>query len=64
MSVEAAGFKTTRRTGNQIVPASAANIDVALEVGMATESVSVAASAGDVLPDTGALGKEVSRDLA
>lgn len=63
ISVEAAGFKTTRRTGNRIVPSSAASIDLAMEVGGTTESVQVVASAGDVLPDSGTLGKEVDRKL-
>lgn len=63
ISVEAAGFKTITRTNNRILPSGAAGIDITLEIGGTTETVQVTASASDVLPDNGALGKEVDRTV-
>ena len=62
ISVEAAGFKTTQQTHNRIAPSMAANIDLALTVGAIAETVSVTASAGSVLPDSGTIGSVVERE--
>ncbi len=64
IAVDSPGFKSSRRTNNQIIASSAANIDLSLEVGGTTDAVSVTATAADVLPDTGALGKMVGSEQA
>jgi outer membrane receptor protein involved in Fe transport len=45
LSIDAAGFKPTKRTGIQLQVGAAVTLDVRVEVGNATESVSVAADA-------------------
>jgi hypothetical protein len=64
VTVEADGFKTRRQTQNQIVPSTAASIDVTLDIGGTTETVSVVATVGAVLSDSGTLGNEVGRAQA
>ena len=63
ISAESRGFKKTQQTHNQIVPSMAANIDLNLEVGVLSETVSVTASANAVLPDSGTLGNIVGREI-
>ena len=63
ISAEARGFKKTQQAHNEIIPSMAANIDLALEVGVVSETVAVTASVGAVLPDSGTLGNVVDREL-
>ena len=48
---------------NEIVPATAANINITLVVGAASQSVTVIATAGAVLPDSGTLSKVINQDV-
>jgi hypothetical protein len=63
ISAEAAGFKQVKQTHNEIIPAMAASVNLALEIGVVTESVSVSAAVGAVLPDSGTLGNVVEGDV-
>jgi hypothetical protein len=62
ISAEAAGFKTIQQKQNRIAPSIAANIDLTLQVGAVSETVSVNAKAGSVLPDSGTLGSVIERE--
>jgi hypothetical protein len=55
VSVEQAGFKTFRRAGMALGAAQILRLDVTLEVGAATESVTVSAEASMLNLDSGAL---------
>ena len=63
IQVQAPGFKATRQQHNEIVPAMAANINLNLEIGGTSESVSVTASPSAVLPDSGVLSKVIDHDV-
>ena len=63
ISAEAPGFKEARQTHNEIAPSTPASINLTLTLGVVTETVSVTASVGSVLPDNGALSGLVDKDV-
>jgi hypothetical protein len=61
ISVEVAGFKTAVRTGNLLQVGSPIVVDVQLEVGLVTETVSVEAAAEQLRTSNAAIGNVVER---
>ncbi|HEY3134542.1 MAG TPA: TonB-dependent receptor, partial [Blastocatellia bacterium] len=54
LKVEAAGFKTEERTGIDISPASTQGVDITLQVGVQSETVTVQAAGEQIEKETGA----------
>jgi len=61
IAVEMQGFKSARRTGNLLQVGSPLTIDIQLEVGAATETVSVEATAEQLQVSNAAIGNVVER---
>ncbi|MEZ5404195.1 MAG: TonB-dependent receptor [Bryobacteraceae bacterium] len=61
ISVEAAGFKTAVRTGNILQISSPVAVDIQLEVGQASETVSVEAAAEQLQTSNATIGNVVER---
>lgn len=61
ISVEATGFKRFDSTDNKLDPSSALNVDAALTVGAASETVEVSATATTLQTETAAVQKDVTR---
>jgi len=60
IQVEASGFRTTKLSHHKLDPSVAATIDVAMQVGSATESIQVVASAAHVQTETSVVSKLVT----
>lgn len=59
LTVEAQGFKKFESNGNKLDAAAPATIDVAMQVGAVTETITVEARVGAIQTETSALGKLV-----
>ncbi|MFN0124171.1 MAG: carboxypeptidase regulatory-like domain-containing protein, partial [Blastocatellia bacterium] len=59
VSVEASGFKQHQETGRKLDPNLPARVDVTLQTGQVTETVSVTATLGGVQTESSAVGKLV-----